>query len=289
MSRSFLSTLLGAGLLAGCDAEGEAQRGDDLEICPGGGESRVFAVHSLYFSRITDGASAGFNLDEAVTEPGGSTGCGKADVVGLDGEPGVDNAFAGLLPVLETTEAQALEPLIQDQIDGGEILLLIEVSAWDGADQDDCVGVQVLRGDGVPAVGNDGLLLADQTYTLTAQQPMAEPVRGRVVDGQIQADELTFALPVTVFDADLPLEVRGASMRLDPREDSSASALLGGAFPWVPMVEALQDTNIDNALEALLPGLVGGVADMAPDASGQCQEISVTLDLGLANGFLFRE
>jgi len=127
---------------------------------------RHLVVRTLGIGRVAEGISAGFDLDASVTAPGGPTGCGVGDHVDPDGTTGIDNAFAGLMPFLDSTEAAALEPLLQQKINEGELTLLIEIAGLDDTEQDDCVAVRMLRGSGLPQLGTDGLILEDQTFEL---------------------------------------------------------------------------------------------------------------------------
>jgi hypothetical protein len=244
-------------------------------------------VQTILFGRAEAGVSPGFDLDGSVTEAGGPTGCGVEDYVSPEGTAGVDNAMAALLPFLESTEAAALEPLIQQKINEGELLLILEVAGLDDPQNDDCVEVGFLRGTGMPALGSDGLLLADQTYELDPS--VGESVRGQgaIRDGVLEAQDLGFLLPVVVFDFDIVLDLHSVALEVTFDDDGGGEVVLGAGFEWEPVLEELLTTPIDRVLVDALPILLGGLADLNPDEQGACQELSVVMQMGAAGAFVF--
>src|SRR5690349_652528 len=86
------------------------------ETCATDAEPEALVVREILLGRIEDGVSEGFDLDGVVSEEDGATGCGVGDTVTPEGVPGVDNALARLIPLLELTEAVAVEGLIQNSI-----------------------------------------------------------------------------------------------------------------------------------------------------------------------------
>lgn len=280
--------------LAGCGSGGKDPQdsglGADLgPTCDRQGPTRYLAVRTLVFGRADKGVSPGFDLDGEVTADGGATGCGVEDYVSPDGTSGVDNAMAGLLPFLESTEAAALEPLIQQKINEGEVLLILEIGGLDDAENDDCVEVGFLRGTGIPQLGSDGLLLADQTYEL--DPTVGEPVRARgaIEDGVLEVRDLGFLLPIVVFDFDIVLDLNQVALQVAFDEDGGAEMLLGAGFEWGPLLDELLTTPIDQVLVDALPLLFGSLADMNPDASGVCQDLSVVMEMSAAGAFVFED
>ena len=274
-------------LLCSCAPE-EGRRKVEEGLCGDTTPVRHLVARTLTFARAEDGVVAGFDLDGAATAQGEATGCGKPDYTSPEGEPGVDNALAGLMPFLDSTEAVGLEPLIQGAINGGEILVLFEITGVDDPTDDDCVGVEVLFGEGVPAVGSDGLLLVDQTFAVAPERPMDGPVQGAIRDGVLEARGLAFQLPVNVFDANLVFDIQDAAVRVSMDEELGiGEGILGGSFPYSDVVDGLLDTNIDQGLKDALPALVSGLADLEPDDAGQCTNMSVTLNLFLADAFVY--
>src|SRR5687768_14774767 len=145
-------------LLAGCANETKQCRTEHVE-------PQTWVMREIRFVRQVDGVSDGFDLDGV---DGGLEGCGIADFTSPDGVPGVDNAFARMIPALELTEAAAVEPLIQDAINSGQLLLLVELAGVDDTAEDECVDVGLMRGAGEALVGGDVLLVSGQTLEVDA-------------------------------------------------------------------------------------------------------------------------
>ena len=250
---------------------------------------RHLVVRTLGIGRVAEGISAGFDLDASVTAPGGPTGCGVGDHVDPDGTTGIDNAFAGLMPFLDSTEAAALEPLLQQKINEGELTLLIEIAGLDDTEQDDCVAVRMLRGSGLPQLGTDGLILEDQTFELDETVQVLPSVEGAVTDGVLEVRGISFDLPVVVFDFDMVLELTDAALRLDLADNGTAAGVLGSGFRWQPLLEELLTTPIDITLQKALPVLIAQLADLRPDEEGVCQELSAVLEISTAGAFVFED
>ncbi len=245
-------------------------------------------VSTLGFGRLEDGVSPGFDVDGAVSEKDDGTGCGKADVVGVDGTPGVDNAFATLLPVLEATEAAALEPLVQDFITNGTILLVLEMAGWADADPE-CGTWQVLPGAGEPLIGTDGFLLPGQT--LDVDLGAAGDQVPAFVDGDaLVAHGFSFDLDIQIFDAVIQLPVRGASVRIERTDDSGHFvATMGGGFVVDAILDSLLGTGIGDEVEELLPTVLNGAADLDLDGDGTCEAMSVALEIDAVSVWLYDE
>ena len=108
-------------------AADEAQLGecDQLE------QTQVAVVTEMWFARISDdGFSVGADLDQ---ETGG---CGVEDLDNPQGVSGVDNSFGTLIPILELTEGAAIEVYIQNLINNGEVLIMVEMEDVDDAEND---------------------------------------------------------------------------------------------------------------------------------------------------------
>ncbi len=119
-------SLLGVGL--GSCADGGGPLSADTAVvgsCDSQDTAERYLVRTLVFGPELDGVAWGFDLDDHVSTVGDLEGCGKQDLVDPDGNTGIDNAFAGLLPTLEQTEAIAVETLIQDAVNSGALLLAL--------------------------------------------------------------------------------------------------------------------------------------------------------------------
>ena len=272
--------------VVGCEAPVEAPI--DLGACSTTEPPEVVVVQELVFARVEDGVTIGADLDDAVSEMGGPTGCGGQDYVSPDGTEGVDNAMAGLMPILEATEALALESIIQQTINGGELLVLLELDDLQDLYDDECVGLRFLNGDDVPTIGTDGFIEPSQTFSVD-WDASGTRVEGTIRDGHLIARDFDFVLPMQVFEYDFEFEVYQSYADIELHEDGSFTGFIAGGFSHAHMVETLEKTAIDKTLMEMLPGLFESVADLGPNDQGSCDLISVVLEVRGTSAFVFPE
>ncbi|MSP54808.1 MAG: hypothetical protein EXR69_04265 [Myxococcales bacterium] len=259
--------------------------------CPGE-KTAVFVISQLTFSReLEEGVSAGFDLDDAVSAAGGSSGCGLADYTDPDGTPGVDNQFARVLPVLETTEAQALEPLIQAAVDDGSLLITLELGNVDAGittpdSSDTCVDFALGRATGTPSMGTDGAMEWNQTLARDTLSPRSEAGEVAVVDGHLEASGLAVTLPVTILGHELLVTVLNGSLRFDVQEDGSVVGTLAGGLDQAELLAIAETDNIDPEVTEMVASLLDYNVDLAPNEAGTCQQLSITLQFVAVPVFL---
>ena len=123
------SVLLWSWWLLACSGPDE----DDLRVRAtadtgetGSSQEVAGVVSALRFVTVEDGVTEGFDLDDHVSTGDDDGGCGKEDMVDPNGVPGIDNAFASLVPVLRATEASALEDLLRQPEDAVRRLAPVE-------------------------------------------------------------------------------------------------------------------------------------------------------------------
>ena len=130
-------------LTTACSPDGEkgqaSPTADATEQCSRVEPSHLSVITEAWFGRIEDGVSRGADLD------GDEPNCGHQDYVDPEGNAGIDNAFGGLLPLLDLTEFTAVEVYLQDTINWGELLLMVEMEDVDSVDNDSCVNVNLSR------------------------------------------------------------------------------------------------------------------------------------------------
>jgi len=265
-------------LLAGCVADG-SDAVPPLDT----------VMTQLSFARAEDGVSRGFDLDGFESEAGGNTGCGHDDYLTPDGSGGVDNQIARLLPILDDTEARALEPTIQTAVNDGEILLMVEFRGLDDLVNDDEVEVVFLRGGGRPSIGNDGFIEPGQTFDKRTDTPPVVVLDATVVDGVLTARGFeSIDIPIDIFSAEFTLSVQQASLRFEFGDNGEWGGFFAGAFPYQPVLDGLLDAAIDQGLKDLLPGVFEGFSDI-DGPNGFCSSMSVTLDFQARAAFFFED
>ena len=153
-----------------------------LQTCSETGETIVGVISTLTHARRTDGVVWGLNIDGLTSINTDPNGCYKDDLVDPYGNSGIDNAFSALIPALESTEAVALESLVQDSINNGNLLLMVEIKGIDSWENDDCVDVSIWRGQGTPLVGTDGALMTHQSFFKDLSMPNSHIEGMTIVD-----------------------------------------------------------------------------------------------------------
>jgi hypothetical protein len=253
-------------------------------------EPTIGVLTTVAFARAEDGVSEGFDLDATTTADGDPTGCGIADYTDPDGAVGIDNGFAGVIPALMATEAQAVEPLIQNAINSGALLLLFRVDglADDGEPVDDAA-FTLFRAQGTPSLGTDGYLEPSQTFEAdpSIAETTVEPVA--YADGELVARPIEIALPVSIFDVDYVFRMHDGAFRLIWDEDGRFHGTFGGGVDDADILSITENPNVDSALGGILAQLLAVNSDLQPDGSGICQRIAITFEFEGQRAYVFEE
>lgn len=262
----------------------------DLSTCDASGGRQHWVLNSLLFVRVEkDGSSEGFDLDGVTTDFEDSEGCGIPDMVSPSGETGIDNAFARLIPVLETTEFISVETIVDALIKSGEILLIPEISGAEDLYADECVTIALRRGTGEPMADTNGSMLPDQTFDLDAEFPAVEIPNVALTDGVVEGGPITLDLALEVLDASIRFTLLDGMVRYQVHEDGTISGVVAGGLATDQLREMSQAANIMDDVFELIDSLVDSVADLAPDATGQCTQISVTLEFTGVPVYVFED
>ncbi len=256
----------------------------NLGVC-GTEETQVMVINELYFGRIDEpGIGPGFDLDGIVSAAGDREGCGKPDLVTANGREGIDSAFAGLVPVLEATEAAAVEGLIHDAIRLGDLLLLFEVGGLDDVASDECVQVDVVRGSGDPLLGTDGNLLNHQTFAPHPEIPSGTVASAYVEDGVMWGSDLDIAFELQVLDEYLEFHLERGQVRLEFAEDGTAVGEFAG---MVSVEQILLEFDLDDiGVADLIASAVPAAADIYNPDTNTCDWISITFRFEAVPAFL---
>jgi hypothetical protein len=259
------------------------------ETCDDLSDTEVVVISSLLFSRADEaGVCAGFDLDGLTTAAGDEPGCRIPDYTSPEGLPGVDNAFARLIPALELTEARAVEGLIAAAIESGELLLAIELEDVDSPTDDGCVNLNVLRATGEPMIGTDDTMLPGQTFDRDASLPGSRVEGLRIEGGSFEAGPLDLTLPIQVLDASLEFHMTQGRVHgtIDP-ETGAMTGYFGGSVDWAYLADVAASQGVDPTVAALLENLLSANADMDLDGDGACGEISVTFVFEAVPAYFF--
>lgn len=250
-------------------------------LCAGGPTFVIAQVTPLQTE--APGVSRGFNLDGLDVPPG--PGCGSGNFVDPDGNRGIDNQFARILPVVIDAVGEALPYLIHNAITDGGLQVLVELANLDDWRNDDSVDVVFHRGVTVPLVGNDGLLISSQTLQL-ADEPILGVCRGaKLVDGVLEGGPCDIHLAIGVFQNQYRFNLRGSLFRMKLAPDGSGmEILLGGAIPVEDVIDVADTIGDVDGLDQLVKTMVPPFADQL-DEEGDCTRISGAFDFLARPGF----
>jgi hypothetical protein len=276
--------------LVGCTGWNLPQSGS---VCAQSGEIESAVVTRATFARqLDDDTAEGLNLDGYVTEEGDVAGCFKGDFVGPNGEPGIDNQLATLLPLIEGfVGTENIDALLEGAIANGQLLIMVSLTGVDDVWQDDCVDVRVGAGLGAPFLDTEGSYVPYQTFAFDDEKPPSELLNGRIVDGVVVAGPGKLVLPVNILDARFDLDLRSAGVSLRITDDPiggglSLKGVVGGGILVDDFNGIITSLNIgDDVMGAVVP-LVAGLADLGEDADGVCQRVSAALKFESTQAFL---
>lgn len=274
---------------------GAAQNKDDSAstdragVCGDPNDTQAFVVTSMSFTRErSDGVIAGFDLDGVDSAAGDAEGCGHADYSSPDGLGGIDNAFAPLVDVLESLGAGAVEGLIEDAINSGELLLLLELEAVDDVRDDTCVDMGVYRGQGIPLLDTNGDIQMDQTIAFDPEQPSSFAQGGQISDGTFEIIGVEVFLPVQILDEFFEFDMIGGGVRLVWQEDGTVAGELAGGVAVSAIAGQIGAIDDIGGLQDVVPPLLEQAADLWPDESGACTHISIGFDITARPAFVAR-
>ncbi|MFT5434331.1 MAG: hypothetical protein ACI9OJ_005044 [Myxococcota bacterium] len=261
-----------------------------VDTGPPGPVTRLTVIDDLLFTTSSGGEAVGFDLDNVVSDGSEESTCYNADFTSPDGVEGVDNKLATLVPFFEAFGIGAAQGLIQDAIETGGILLMLQVDGIDDPLNDDDVTVTVRAGFGLPLLGTDGKLLAGQTFSIHEDTADSQG-SGRLVDGVLHAGPLEVEIPIVIFGIRYDLTFLETQLIATWTEDGGLkTGMLGGSVRipdliTIGEIAAADDGSVLTAIQ----GLLGTAGDSAPDEEGVCQQISGTFTFSAVSAFLYPE
>ncbi|HCH66727.1 MAG TPA: hypothetical protein DFR83_28245, partial [Deltaproteobacteria bacterium] len=199
---------------------------------------------------------------------------------------GIDNAFAALVPVLESIGAAAVEGLITDAINSGELLILAEIQRVDDVENDSCVDLELHRGEGLPLMGTDGNIQMDQTFLVDPSRPSTFAEGGQIAHRTFEIQDITISLPVQILDEFIELDLEGASLQLRWLDNGEAVGRLAGGVSVSSLAGQIGAISDIGSLQDAVPALLEGAADLWPDENGSCTHLSVGMDVTARPAFL---
>lgn len=246
-------------------------------------------VHTLGLGREDPkGVVTGFNLDGFVSDSRDGRSCFQNDFMSPEGEEGVDNQLATLLPLIDLAGEGALDALLQQAINEGRALMIFDVVQPPGA-KDGQVTLTVSRGDDRPLLGADSKLLAGQTLALHEMPMLGHTESATLKDTKLVAGPMEVQLPIVVFGILYSLTVLDARIEATLTADGAlVDGRLGGAVTLEEVFRvATTAGERTGGLEMLLGSGIRGSADMLRNDDGECEGLSVGVSFDTAPVFTF--
>ncbi len=275
---------------------GERQPVEQIDACATGKTMASVMTFATFAEKKSDTIAEGIDIDGIVSEPGDTKTCGKPDFTSPDGRKGIDNQFGGLLPLIKgLVGAENLDAILEGAIANGQLLILVAVDGVDDAENDECVSVRLGAGLGTPFLDTAGKYEPYQTFGFNEEDtPVSRLPAGRIENGVLYAGPSDIVLPVRALDAAFNLKINAAKLRMKVTEDPlngglAVSGVTAGGIDVEEFKNIVRELNIAGGAVDAITGVVGGVADLAPNADGSCQEVSAGLRIESEPAFLLEQ
>jgi hypothetical protein len=252
------------------------------------GTSYTYVMNHVSYARRDEGVAWGLNVDDHVSDDNDEEGCFKEDLVDPLGNKGIDNALSALLPALDMTEAAAVEGLMLDSINNGELLLMLQITGIESETQteslqDDCVTLEFLHGEGTPLVGTDGAIIDGQSFSRDPYPSVFQSMA--IEDGAFLAKGMELHLEMQVLDKYLIFDMNNGGIYGQIQEDGTLKGYFGGGVALNTLYEIAGFDEVQ--ITDLLNNLLSTAADLAPDENGECQQMSVAFEYTAIPAHLF--
>lgn len=261
---------------------------DDAPDCTTG-QSQAYVLTALSFTREGPrGVAAGFDLDSRVTSKPEDQTCGKVDLVGPNGEQGIDNQLALFVPEIEKRVGNAIDGIIQGAINDGRLLIMMDLANVDDTQADKCVNLEVKLAEGKPLLGTDGVVEAYQTFDLrTVEQRVSKAQKGTFQGGVFEIGPFDLHIPIAIFDVSFIIHMRNAKVRFKLDENGDAEGLLGGGISIDEIADGVKNGAGVADIVSQIRFLGKAASDLGYDEeSSVCTLLSATLSFKARPAFV---
>ncbi|MGB0589387.1 MAG: hypothetical protein ACPGU1_06895 [Myxococcota bacterium] len=216
-----------------------------------------------------------------------SLSCGHGDFISPQGSEGVDNQMAMVWTLAANLVGEAIVALLQDGINEGRMLVMLELGDVDDLVNDDNITVTLFRSTDVPIVNVAGFLLPDQTYQTDPTFPVVTFEGASIVDGHVKAGPFDLSFPIQAFNADFLVGLEDGYVEFDIDAQGRFSGHLGGVMDVHDVMENMLQTNAAQEAELIYP-IVEDLADINRTKDG-CSHLSAALRFEGVTGFRITE
>ena len=229
----------------------------------------------------------GFDLDGRVSGAEDSETCGHADLVDPEGREGIDNQLAQLWTTLAPLVGAQVEALMQNAINEGRLLVMMELVGVDDPLNDPEVTLNLFTGVLRPSVGNQGLISPDQTFAFDYASPSSTVEGVSLVEGELVAGPVELKVPLSILDLNVIVKIERGRVRLRLSESGEMSGYISGALSVPDLIGELLNTGAERETRLVQP-LFERNADLDP-VEGKCTRISMALSFEGARAFVVRD
>lgn len=261
--------------LVGCGSEGLSPE----EISCTTGESYSAVLTSLAFTSAENDVAPGFNLDNRVSTGEDYLSCGKADFVDAEGNTGIDNRLAALIPVVRAQFGDAVDGLVQGAINDGELVILTEMEHVDDLVNDSCVNVAVHIGEKKrPSLGTDGVVEAYQTFDPDPMFERSYVTKATIKNGVLSTGPFDLSVPIAIFDVAFTIHMDQARLRFSIDEEGKTQGYLGGGIlPQEILDGVAEGAGVAQYLPAIKVAMEANTDMAYDDETGKCGRLSGAL------------
>ncbi len=249
----------------------------------------LLVLDTFQFVPVEEGIAPGFNIDGVVSGDDDAGSCNKEDLIAPDGEEGIDNQLAKVVPLFDFFGVGAALNYVQDSIEEGGVLIMFEIAGVDDFVNDPIVSLEVKAGFGIPLLGTDGRLLANQTFHLHPDSPDSFVDDARIEDGVLHAGPFNVTIPFAVLGMDYQLTFNAAQIEARCTEEGWLEGGVLGGGGRLEDLYAIGETAAadDGSVLPAIKQLFDGMADLQPDEEGECQQVSCAVAFSAVPAFFF--
>lgn len=250
--------------------------------------SHVNITQTIRFMELeADGVARGFDLDGRVSAEGEEESCGHGDFRSPEGREGVDNQLAELWNAVGPLVGEQAHALLQNAINEGRVLLMIELENVDDLWHDDDVTLNIFKGILRPDIGTYGVISPDQTFEFDYESPISTIKHVQIQDGQLIAGPFELKIPVTILSLDtiVKLEFGHIQMRID--DQGRMEGFFNGAVHVPTLTETLINTDAESEARLVAPFFERNADMMKVD--GVCTYLSMGLSFQATRAFVVRD
>lgn len=254
---------------------GKAPAANPLAHCNTGlcGDGPVYGIATAALATSDGhGHSPGFHL------AGADTGaCPSSGLTNPVTNTPVDNQVANVLPVLESYVGSALPTYIQTAVNDGGLYLVYEIVGDPASDK--TVDLVLHQGKGMPILGTDGYLLADQTVEIESAPPLGICKGATISDGTLSCGPFTLMINIGVFQNVYALTFLETQMTMTLPTDGSDSQIVMGGAVTVANIQAIaaEAGGAAGDLGPVVDNVVPSLADVLDPVTHACDRISGVL------------